>query len=88
MTVNEALIVCKILQSHGFGDYKMTVETGYSTLGTCPDEFDEDKKFINMEAYKTKLRNGEEHWVTSSDLVQVCNEIEEALKCMNNKGDN
>ena len=26
MTVNEALVVCKILQSHGFGEYKMTVE--------------------------------------------------------------
>lgn len=32
MTVNETLIVCKVLQENGYGDYIMTTECGYDTL--------------------------------------------------------
>lgn len=86
MTVNEALVVCKILQSHGFGDYKMTCEGGYNVISEYPDECNKDKKTINMEGFKGADPNGKEYWSTYPELDQVCNEIEEALKCMNDRG--
>ncbi len=51
MTVNETLIVCKVLQENGYGDYVMTNQCGYDTLCEYTDyiiDRDEHPE-INME---------------------------------------
>ena len=49
MTVKETIIVCKILDELGYGDYQMTCEAGYDNLGKFPNYIDKDNKYINME---------------------------------------
>lgn len=77
MTVNQALIVCEILKFHGYGDYSITVECGFSGIGEFPNYYDKDDKIINMEGMKA---SNSDKWICRDDLIQICNEIEEALK--------
>ena len=53
MTVNETLIVCKVLQENGYGDYVMTNECGYDVLNKYASYIvDEDGVHeINMEGF-------------------------------------
>lgn len=75
MTVNEALIVCKILKKHGYGDLELTAECGYTSIGSYPDYLHVPKGYINMEGGKF---NGK--WnVADKTLIPVCEEIETAL---------
>lgn len=76
MTANEALIVCRILQRHGYGDLEMTVECGYTSIGCYPDYLQIPKGYIDMEGSKY---NGK--WnVADKTLIPVCEEIESALQ--------
>lgn len=56
MTVNETLIVCKVLQENGYGDYRMTNECSCNTL----DEYvnyiinEDGIRELNMEGYQYK----------------------------------
>ncbi len=77
MTVNEAIIVCEILKTHGFGDYSLTVECGFCGLENYPDYYREEEKIINREGY----RSTKDRWCCSKkDLVPICEEIEKALR--------
>lgn len=49
MTVNETLIVCKVLQEHGYGDYEMTTECGFNALGKYVNIIHSESRIINME---------------------------------------
>ena len=77
MTVNQALIVCEILKFHGYGDYSLTTDCGYAGIGQFPNSYDKDNKIINMEGMKA---HNSDKWICHDDLIQVCDEIEEALK--------
>lgn len=51
MTVNETLVVCKVLQENGYGDYVMTNQCGYDTLCEYVDYIinGDEHPEINME---------------------------------------
>ena len=75
MTVNQALIVCEVLKRHGYGDYDLTVEFGYSSISEYPDYVDHNNKSVNMEGCKY---NGKFDCI--KELLLPCEEIEEELK--------
>ena len=76
MTVNESLIVCRILKQHGYGDYEMTAEYGYTSMTCYPDFVYEHDKTIDMEGCKDASGN----WDSARKFHKLCNEIEDALK--------
>lgn len=51
MTVDETLVVCKVLQEHGYGDYRMTNECGCDALSEYADYIDDENCEINMEGW-------------------------------------
>ena len=75
MTVNQALIVCEVLKRHGYGDYDLTVESGYGGISEYPDYVDHDKKFVNMEGCKYNKQFD----CVSEELLLPCDEIDEEL---------
>jgi hypothetical protein len=80
MTVNQAIIVCEVLKQQGFGDYELTSDGGFVGMCTYPNEYSKENKIINMEGGK---KFGLDEWQVpelQNDLIQVCDEIEEALK--------
>ena len=76
MTVKETIIVCKILDELGYGDYRMTCECGYDYLGKFPNYINKGKKYINMEGlYPPASRDVSEN----PDIETICDKIKEAL---------
>lgn len=71
MTVNQALIVCEILKRHGYGEYEMTIECGYSSLSCYPDCISDATKSINMEGWRG---------TSTPQCAYICKEIMEKLK--------
>lgn len=51
MTVNETLIVCKILKENGYGNYEMTTECGFNTLQKYVWTINDDCQEIDMEGH-------------------------------------
>lgn len=73
MTVKETIIVCKILDELGYGDYRMTCECGYDYLGKFPNYINKDKKYINMGGlYPLDARK-------NPDIAIIWDKIKEAL---------
>lgn len=72
MTVNEAIKVCNVLASHGYGDYHLRTECGYVGMSCYPDYINNDSKTINMEG---SLLDDEDR----GDLQMICDEISEIL---------
>lgn len=73
MTVNETLIVCKVLQENGYGEYAMMNEGGFNTLSEYVDWIDHEKKKIGMEGgwerYNDLLINQFIHEVLASNAI-------------------
>lgn len=80
MTVNQAIIVCEVLKQQGYGDYELTADGGFVGLCTYPNGYSKDNKIINMEGGKNIFTQQWEVPELQNDLIQVCDEIEEALK--------
>ena len=73
MKVNEAIKICNVLASHGYGDYDLRVECGFSGISCYPDYINNDSKTINMEGSVL------DDYKDRGDLQMICNEISEAL---------
>ena len=77
MTVKETIIVCQILNDVGYGDYILTVESGYCPSGKFPNYINKDEKYINMEGlYPPTSRDVREN----PDIETICDKIKEALE--------
>lgn len=72
MTVNEAIKVCNVLASHGYGNYDLRTECGFAGISCYPDYINNDSKTINMEG---SLLDDEDR----GDLQLICDEISEIL---------
>lgn len=73
MTVNEAIKVCNVLASHGYGDYKLRTECGFVGMSCYPNCINDDSKTINMEG--SELDDDEDQ----GDLQMICDEISAVL---------
>lgn len=80
MTVNEAIKVCNVLASHGYGDYELRTECGFAGMSCYPDHINTDRKTINMEG--SMLDDCED----LGDLQAICDEISEMLSGGANDG--
>ena len=72
MTVNEAIKVCNVLASHGYGGYDLRTERGFAGISCYPDHINNDSKTINMEG---SLLDDEDR----GDLQLICDEISAVL---------
>lgn len=73
MTVNEAIKVCKVLASHGYGDYELRTECGFAGMSCYPDHINNNSKTINLEG--SMLDDDE----VLGDLQMIRDEISEVL---------
>lgn len=73
MTVNEAIKVCIVLASHGYGDYDLRTECGFASLSCYPDHINNNSRTINMEG--SMLDDCED----LGDLQTICDEISVVL---------
>lgn len=73
MTVNEAIKVCNVLASHGYGDYDLRTECGFAGISCYPNHINKASKTINMEG--SVLDDYEGH----DDLQLICDEISVVL---------
>lgn len=73
MTVNEAIKVCIVLASHGYGEYDLRTECGFAGMSCYPDHINNNSKTINMEG--SMLDDDE----VLGDLQMIHDEISEAL---------
>lgn len=80
MTVNEAIKVCNVLASHGYGDYELRTECGFASLSCYPDHINNNSKTINMEG--SMLDDGD-----LGDLQMICDEISDVLSGGADNGD-